>query len=316
MQPLDLSVIIPTFDRPHLLGATVDSVLAQTRQPREIIIVDNGTTEQTARMLDRYGARITLIRIEPSGVQTARNVGIGASSGRWIATLDDDDLYRPTFLERAAPALADDRTNLVFGDHRKFIERGASRLVSEKTNAERAPEGYWSGMAGPSDGQEWSYVGVFPVERLLRYNVFYPSTMLIERALFEQVGGYDPAVRGVKTEDLEFMTRVLPVARLAFAWRALVDYRMHESNTSGDLLAQYIGRWRIFEHVLRQDRHGSPALTAALLADLPERRRAVIRTAFRHGELEVLQEVAARMRPEERTPLTKVLLSLSRCHDL
>lgn len=312
MQPMDVSVVIPTFNRPRLLERTLDSVLAQTCPPREIIVVDNSTTDTTAKMLDRYANRITQIRIEPSGVQAARNVGIEASSGRWIATLDDDDLYAPTFLERAAPALMDGRPNLVFGDHRKFVEAGGRRMVSQKTNAERAPEGYWDGVASPADGDDWSYVGIFPAERLLLFNVFYPSTMLIERALFEQVGGFDSAMRGIKTEDLEFMTRVLPVARLAFAWPALVDYRMHTSNTSGDLLSQYIGRWHVFEHVRRQDRHGSPALRAALDADLPVRRRAVIRTAFRHGEFDVLPEVAAQLAPQDRTPLTRVLLALSR----
>ncbi|SDY66676.1 Glycosyl transferase family 2 [Modestobacter sp. DSM 44400] len=310
MRMLDVSVVIPTFNRPHLLTETLDSVLAQTVRPSEIIVVDNGTTDATAASLVRYGTQVTHIRTEPAGVQAARNTGLDAASCTWVATLDDDDLYRPTFLEQAAPALLDGRPNLVFGDHRKFI-RGAG-LVSEKTNAERAPDGYWNGIAGPASGVDWTYVGTFPVERLLLYNVFYPSTMIVQRDLVDRVGGFDPAVRGIKTEDMEFMTRALPAARLAFAWAAQVDYRMHESNNGGDLLAQYIGRWRIFEYVRQKDQHGSAALAAALEADLSGRRRAVIRTAFRHGELDVLPEVAARLHPEDRTLLTRALLNIAR----
>jgi glycosyltransferase involved in cell wall biosynthesis len=309
VRELDVSVVIPTFNRPHLLAEALDSVLAQTVRPREIIVVDNGTNEETATSLVRYGEQVRHIRMEPAGVQAARNKGLEAASCTWVATLDDDDLYRPTFFEQAAPALLDGRCDLVFGDHRKFV-RGAG-LISEKTNAERAPDGYWAGMAGPASGVGWTYVGAFPVERLLLYNVFYPSTMIVRRDLVDKVGGFDPEVRGIKTEDMEFMTRALPVAQLAFAWAAQVDYRMHESNNGGDLLAQYIGRWRIFEYVRQKDQHGSAALAAALEADLPGRRRAVIRTAFRHGELDVLPEAAARLRPEDRTLLTRVLLAIA-----
>lgn len=308
---LDVSVVIPSYDRAHLLRDTLESVLAQTCPPTEIIVVDNGTTDDTAALLAGYAGRVRHIRTEPAGVQAARNTGIEAASCTWVATLDDDDLYRPTFLEHAAPALLDGRADLVFGDHRKFVRSPHSGLVSARTNAQRAPDGYWAGMAGPEDGSAWTYVGAFPPERLLLYNVFYPSTMIVQRSLVERVGGFDPAVRGVKTEDMEFMTRVLPVARLAFAWSALVDYRMHESNNGGDLLGQYIGRWRIFEYVRDKGEHGSPALAAALEADLPVRRRAVIRTAFRHGDLDVLPEVVARMRPQDRTLLVRALLAVA-----
>jgi len=310
VRELDVSVVIPSYNRPDMLAESLASVLAQTRPPREIIVVDNGTDDGTAEVVARHAARVRYIRTEPAGVQAARNVGLRAATSEWVATLDDDDLYRPTFLERAAPALEDGRADMVFGDHRKFV-KGAG-LVSELTNAERAPAGYWDGIAGPASGVDWTFVGSFPVERLLTYNVFYPSTMLLKRELFERVGGFDPAVRGIKTEDMEFMTRALPVAQLAFAWTAEVDYRMHESNNGGDLLAQYIGRWRIFEYVRTKDEHGSTALAAALEADLPVRRRAVIRTAFRNGRLDVLPEVAARLRPEEVTLLTRALLAASR----
>lgn len=312
MTTIDVTVVIPSYDRPHLLLEALQSVLMQTRPPREVIVVDNGHGDETAEAVAVLGSRVRLIRTEPAGVQAARNTGIDAATSRWVALLDDDDLYRPTFFERAAPALTDGRPNLVFGDHRKFIGSPVTGLVSERTNAQRAPARYWDGMQGPASGVDWTYVGAFPVERLLQYNVFYPSTMIVQKDLFEKAGGYDPAVRGIKTEDMEFMTRALPVAQLAFAWGAQVDYRMHGANNGGDLLAQYIGRWRIFEYVRDKDEHGSVPLAEALDADLPSRRNAVVRTAFRHGELDVLPEVAARMPAGERSLLTRLLLATAR----
>lgn len=312
MTGVDVSVVIPSFNRPQLLRETVESVLAQTCPAREVIVVDNGFGDETAQMLLAYQSCIRHIRTKPAGVQAARNVGLQAASSRWVATLDDDDLWHPTYLEHAAPALTDGRATLVFGDHRKFIRSPESGRVSRQTNAERAPAGYWDGIQGPGSGADWTFVGRFPVERLLRYNVFYPSTMIIRRDLFDQVGGYDPAVRGIKTEDLEMMTRVLPVADLAFAWRALVDYRLHGSNHGGDLPAQSIGRWRIFEYVAEKGEHGSPALRDALAADLPARRRAVVRAAFRQGEFDVLSQVVGRMGPGERSVQTRLLTMLAR----
>lgn len=310
---LDVSVVIPTHDRPLLLRQALDSVLGQTRLPREVVVVDNGTTDGVADLARAYGERVRYVRTEPAGVQAARNAGVREARSTWVAFLDDDDLYRPDYLERAEPALRDGRADLVVGDHRKFTGSGASGRVAPDTNAEHAPAGYWDGLGGgPRSGEDWTYVGAFPVERLLRFTVFYPSTVLVQRALVERVGGFDPAVRGIKAEDLEFMTRLLPVARVAFAWRALVDYRVHGANNGGDLVAQAIGRWRIFEHVREQGRHGSPALEAALAADLPTRRRVVLHIAFRYGLLDVVREVAGRMTPDEHTDATRALAAAAR----
>ena len=92
-----ISVIIPTFNRAKLLVEAVRSVLDQKDVPEdvEIIVVDDGSTDNTAKALAALAGKIAYIRHEHSGVSKARNLGISRSSGEWIAFLDSDDLWRP-----------------------------------------------------------------------------------------------------------------------------------------------------------------------------------------------------------------------------
>ena len=95
-----VSVIIPTFNRGWILKEAVDSVLGQTYRNFELIVVDDGSTDNTAQILETYQGRITVIRQENAGVSAARNRGIRKASGRLISFLDSDDLWLSGKLER------------------------------------------------------------------------------------------------------------------------------------------------------------------------------------------------------------------------
>lgn len=303
MQPLDLSVVIPTYDRPGLLRETLESVLAQTVPAREIVVVDNGHGDEAAALLEEYRGRVTTLRMEPEGVQAARNLGIRSTTTTWVATLDDDDLWAPDFLETVGSVLQDGRADLIYGDHRKFgVTPEGERYYTPATNAELAPSGYWDGVPRPPDADAWSYVGSFPPERLLRFNGFYASTMVIRRDLLDRIGLFDLALRGNKAEDIELTARALAHGRLAMVWEPLVLYRVHDANTvGGDIVAGRIGRWEVFEYLHARGAAGSPELAAALERDLPVRRGAVFDLAFRHQQADVLDRVVPLLRPEDWT---------------
>ena len=305
---MDVSVVIPTYDRPELLKQTVESVLRQTVAPREIIIVDNGTNDETKALVDaNYGSSVVYLREPHHGVQMARNAGIARARGSWIATVDDDDLRYPDFLEKLRPAVDDGRANLVYSDHRKFVEKGGTRVPYPLTNFEMAPAGYWDGVRRPSKDRHWSFVGKFPPERILRFNAFYPSTMLARKDFIQSIGGFNPEVFGIKAEDMEFLVRALIAGQLAIVWMPLVDYRIHESNAcGGDWVSQMIGRWRIFEYVYAHDCYGSARLRKALQEDLPSRRATTFDQAWRHSRFEVTEELGALLRDEDWTPLRRL----------
>jgi hypothetical protein len=90
-----ISVIIPTFNRAWTLDRAVDSVLAQTCAPKEIIVVDDGSTDQTLALLAAYGDRVQVLSQPNRGVSSARNLGIAHSTGDYIALLDSDDRWEP-----------------------------------------------------------------------------------------------------------------------------------------------------------------------------------------------------------------------------
>lgn len=90
-----VSVIIPTYNRAAMLKEAVDSVLAQDFQDFELIVVDDGSTDQTLEILNAYREDITILRQPNQGVSTARNAGIKAASGSLVAFLDSDDLWLP-----------------------------------------------------------------------------------------------------------------------------------------------------------------------------------------------------------------------------
>ena len=311
---MDVSVIIPTYNRPALLKQTLDSVLAQTVGPREIILVDNGTNDETRAMVEAaYRGAVTYLKVPPEGVQAARNAGIARAQGAWIATLDDDDLWRPHYLEHVAEAAADGRANLIYSDFRKFIEEDGARNPYARSNFEMAPAGYWDGVPGPTANEAWSFAGSFPVERLLRFVAFYPSTMAIRRDLVQAIGGFNREIFGIKSEDMEFTARALLAGRLAIVWAPSADYRIHGANScAADWISQAIGRWKIFEYIYARDGYGSEAFRNALEEDLPRRRAHMFDQAWRHSRFAASDEIEPLLRPSDWTWMRRVRLAVRR----
>jgi glycosyltransferase involved in cell wall biosynthesis len=100
MHPPRVSIVIPTYNRAWTLAEAIDSVLGQTFASFEIIVVDDGSTDGTARLLQRYGSAVRVLRQINQGVSAARNAGIRSARGELIALLDSDDLWRPEKLAR------------------------------------------------------------------------------------------------------------------------------------------------------------------------------------------------------------------------
>lgn len=105
-----VSVVIPAWNRERVIAEAVDSALRQSLPPREVIVVDDGSTDGTAEALARYGSRITVLRQANAGVSAARNAGIARARGDWVAFLDSDDVWTPerlALLARDAVAVPD-----------------------------------------------------------------------------------------------------------------------------------------------------------------------------------------------------------------
>jgi glycosyltransferase involved in cell wall biosynthesis len=100
-----ISAVIPSYNRAALVGRSIRSALAQTRQPYEIVLVDDGSTDDTRAVVESFGDRVIYLFEENRGVAAARNAGVRAASGDWIAFLDSDDVWLPDYLESMARAI-------------------------------------------------------------------------------------------------------------------------------------------------------------------------------------------------------------------
>jgi O-antigen/teichoic acid export membrane protein/glycosyltransferase involved in cell wall biosynthesis len=102
-----ITVVIPTFNRAHLIGRAIESVLKQTFKPSQIIVVDDGSTDGTREVCGKYAGAIEYVHQANGGVSQARNHGIQLARHEWVAFLDSDDYWTPVHLERTAAAIAE-----------------------------------------------------------------------------------------------------------------------------------------------------------------------------------------------------------------
>jgi glycosyltransferase involved in cell wall biosynthesis len=209
---LEVSIVIPTLNRRRLLGMTLQSVLAQRGVDFEVIVVDDGSTDDTLQFLDGLrDERLRVIRNERAGgVSRARNRGIAAARGQWIAFCDDDDLWAPDKLSSQLAAASEaDRlwvyTGSVNVNARNQVVAGVPPLPPDEVLA-----------------------------RLGEINVIPGgcSGVVVDRALLRRTGGFDDGLSPMADWDL--WLRLRRHGPPALAARPLVAYRVHDANISLD----------------------------------------------------------------------------------
>ena len=219
-----VSVVIPTYNRGAKVEATLDSALAQTRAPLEIIVVDDGSTDGTAQWIRaRYGERVRVIEQANSGVARARNRGWRAARGEWIAFLDHDDVWHPTKLEHLLNAATPD-CGVIYARWRQIDENGAGL---DEARAER-----WRGARGAVFG--WLFGWHCPLISM--------SVPIVRRGLLKQSGGFDPQC--VPCDDWDLWLRLAPKTRFEFVDEVLVNYRCSAQQQSRDEAAALCGARR------------------------------------------------------------------------
>lgn len=179
MPPL-VSVIIPTYNRASMVTETVDSVLAQSYRKFELIIVDDGSTDGTARALARYGDALRLVSQRRRGVAAARNSGVRSAKGQYLAFLDSDDLWLRRKLETQTEFMANNPQVQICQTEEVWIRRGIR--VNPKAR-HRKPSG-----------------DIF--RSSLKLCLVSPSAVMMTRQLFEKTGGFDESFSVCEDYDL------------------------------------------------------------------------------------------------------------------
>jgi glycosyltransferase involved in cell wall biosynthesis len=190
------SVVMTAYNEEKWIGDAVASVLAQTYPELQLIVVDDGSSDGTVAALDRYRSdpRLTLIRQENAGLSAARNTGIAASETEWVAFLDSDDLWMPTYLERVDAALAE-RPDAGFA----YVDAwrlGVNGLFFRD-----------SAMARQNPPEDPPHDPAAFLRLLIERGNFIFVSAAAKREALEKVGGFNTSLRSV--EDLDLWIRIL-----------------------------------------------------------------------------------------------------------
>ena len=201
-----VSVVIPVCNAEPYLEDTLKSVFAQTYPHIEIIAVDDGSTDRSVDILERYSDRLVLIKQKNSNAAAARNRGVREATGKWIAFLDADDLWSPDKIRRQLDACGHcvwSYTDSIF-------------------------------MGGVNDGKKDSdlnkkYQGRV-LEMLVCNNFVGASSVMIQRQVYLDAGGFNEPLQSI--EDWELWIRLASVHEIAYVNEPLVTYRVHSSSAS------------------------------------------------------------------------------------
>ena len=214
MQPL-VSVIIPVYNRLIYLNEAIESVLAQTYRPYEIIVVDDGSTVNVMQKLEPYAGAVTYLREENRGLASARNFGTQRAQGEFFAFLDDDDMFRPEKLERQVTLLRDNPlVGLIYSDEYLIDKSGVMSETSlSRDRFPPLPSGYIA-----RDFFQDSFIGVMSV--------------LVRRSIFEEMDGFDESLLYNEDDDLWF--RILLKYPVICSEYVSGVRRLHDTNMSRD----------------------------------------------------------------------------------
>jgi glycosyltransferase involved in cell wall biosynthesis/SAM-dependent methyltransferase len=216
-----VAVVITTYNHANFLSDAIASVLAQTRPADEIIVIDDGSTDEPGAVVTRY-PEVRFIHQTHQGLAAARNTGLRAASSEAIVFLDADDRLLANALAEGVACLArEPRSGLVYGGHRR-------------TDANWRPigENYYEPVSDP-------YVD------LLQGNLIgMHATVMYCRERLEQIGGFDPSLR--RCEDYDAYLRMAKIHPISSHPNTIAEYRFHEANMSTD--HREMLRWALKVH--------------------------------------------------------------------
>jgi glycosyltransferase involved in cell wall biosynthesis len=203
-----VSVIIPTYNRADMVSDAIESALAQTLTNIEIIVVDDASTDGTEAVLSSYADEITYIKHDENrGGSAARNTGIKAASGEYIAFLDSDDIWAPEKLEQQITEL-ERRNGGWIAAYCDFRQTRENQLVEKIDNLVRRPTGF--------EGDDEIIRRIF----LRTFAHGGSSTLVVKKSIVDAIGGFDPSFQ--RHQDLEFLVRLLKKGKLAYVDEILV----------------------------------------------------------------------------------------------
>jgi glycosyltransferase involved in cell wall biosynthesis len=226
------SIVIPTFNRESMVADAIEAALGQSYEDYEVIVVDDGSTDDTAQVVERYGDNVRYYRQENAGVASARNRGVALSSGEYICYLDSDDLW-PTNKLATYKAILDKNPGapFIFSDfHKHNIKHEKAYEIS---NSEIFP--YIFDHTETLGKHTFLLKGDALLRLLLRGYPLYPSTFAIHRNVHDHYR-WDPGI--LKSEDFNLVLKLSCQHSFLYINQSLATVRVHDSNKSSDFITK------------------------------------------------------------------------------
>ena len=223
--PKSVAVIIPTYNYGRFISQAVESVLGQTRLPDEVIVVDDGSTDETKQIVAAFGDRIRYIRQENAGVCAARNRGVNESSSEIGAFLDADDSMESKSLEKQLPLFSERKVGLVHCGLRLFDHDTGETIELLLDGGEEGVADNLLLWEGPT--------------------ISGPGAVMVTREAFDRVGGFDTLMK--VGEDWDFCYRIARQFEVRFVREPLVNYRSHSSAAHKNVAEMERGMERFYK---------------------------------------------------------------------
>ena len=227
-----ISVVIPTFNSAALVTEAVESALGQTLPPHEVIVIDDGSTDDTQRRLGAFADRIAVICQQNAGVAAARNAGVARATGEFVAFLDADDIWHPRKLEFQVRCIEARRPPL-----------GALGTYTFDWPRVQAPDIDKFAQNGTVKHVDWDSLAV--------KNSLTTSSLLVRGDLLRKAGTFDTTLQG--PEDHDLWLRVAEIAEVGVLPMPLTGYRDAVGSLSKHAKKMEEGMIRILEKLDRRD---------------------------------------------------------------
>jgi len=210
-----VSIVIPAYNAETFIEETMDHAFKQTLTDFEIIVVDDGSSDRTKQVIEKYTDKVKYIYQKNQGTSAARNNGIDHAQGKYIAFLDSDDIWFPLKLERQINFLeSNPKIDLVGCDAELINESGESfnKLYSRGKKYDVPPDEM--------------------LAQLLKRDFIPFSSVVVKKSLVRNLGGFDLSM---VCEDYEFLMRAVQKYNIAFIDEVLMQYRISPNNKSQNL---------------------------------------------------------------------------------
>jgi glycosyltransferase involved in cell wall biosynthesis len=303
---MSFAVVIPLYNRARFIAEALDAVLSQSYPAAEIIVVDDGSTDGGAGIVERYAGRVTLLRFPQNrGQQAARNAAVAKAKSQWIAFCDSDDLWLPDHLLRHSQMLvAYPDVKFSFSDF--AVEQDGRVIIPSKFGM--APAGYWEDADRRIVLEGWLF-GRNVAPATIRWHPIFPSATVVARQLALDVGGFNVAMPRT-AEDGEFTLRCLYRGHIAAIPEPTVLIRRHGGNISGNNVQALLGEITALGWI--RTHHPEARLFLDVIeSEIRRRRLLAVHGAFAAKRHDIVRQLLADLPHSERTVDIKLKSALA-----